>query len=471
MKTIKIEPVTRVEGEARVVIVIDEEKHVVRDAYYQVMSLRGFEAFCRGRPVEELPRITSTICGVCSWAHHLASAKAVDEVYGRKPTVYADNLRELAMLAQICDSHLLHFAFLALPDILSKNIREIVIGEPKLLSMLIKARSSVVNIEKILGGKPIHPSFTVPGGVARKLSREDIARINNLIRELYVNITASIDYFNERILKSTNFRKLIENEAFTIKSYYMGLIDTDGSIGFYRGKLRIIDPDGRELALLEPRDYTRFIEERVEAWSYSKFPYVKMNITRSMDGEYGLVRVGPLARFNISTKIPLERSRFEYERLIETLGGKPIHNSQVNHWIRLLEVLYSTEKMFKLIEEISNTEGETVNTSGEPRYEGVGIVEAPRGTLIHHYKTNEDFITTDINVITPTTFNNPAINREIRKVCESSLHNILSSDLEPSYFNDVEVAIRAYDPCNSCSTHLHIISSDGRKSKSMVISR
>lgn len=467
MKMIKIEPVTRVEGEARVIIVVDEEKRSVRDAYYQVMSLRGFEAFCRGRPVEELPRITSTMCGVCSWAHHLASAKAVDEVFGRKPTPYADVLREIAMLAQICDSHLLHFTFLALPDVLSKSIVEIVNEEPKLLSTLVKARSSVVNIEKVLGGKPIHPSFTVPGGVARKLSREDLIKINNSIGELYANITSSIDYFNERIVKSMNFRRLIENEVFSLKSYYMGLVDTDGSLSFYKGKLKIIDPAGREVALLEPRDYTKFIGERVESWSYSKFPYLKTSGDGNGESREGLVRVGPLARFNVSTRIPFERSRLEYERLVETLGGKPIHNSQVNHWIRLLEVLYCAEKMIKLLGEISDS-GEAVNTSGEPLFEGVGIVEAPRGTLIHHYRTNEDLITIDVNVITPTTFNNAAINREIMKVCESSLR-FNPAPLDPSQFSSVEVAIRAYDPCNSCSTHLLVVSPCGKVLRSMVI--
>lgn len=461
MRTIDIEPVNRVEGESKVVIRLDEHGRV-REAYYVVLSLRGFEAFCLGRPIEDLPRITSTMCGVCSWAHHLASSKAVDEVYGRTPPPLAEGIRELAMLAQIIDSHLLHFTYLALPDLTSKNVIEILKEEPRFFTNLVKARESIVSFEKILGGKPIHPSLTTPGGVVRKPMREQVQELEKTARDCFNRVAEAVDFFNERILRNGKFLNLLRDEKLMVRSHYMALVGEGDSLSFYRGRLKIVDPEGRALAVLEPRDYVKYVEERVEDWSYSKFPYLKASGWKGLDDEQHILRVGPLARLNVSSKIPGERTSVEYERLLETLGPKPVHNTQANHWVRLIEVLYSLERIVEILGEIDLNDS-VVNLEGEPVYEGVGVVEAPRGTLIHHYVSDEAFTAKGVNIITPTTFNNTAINREIRKICGSIKLNGLGNEPDSSALKLIEVSIRAYDPCNSCSTHFTVISPEGIK--------
>lgn len=459
MRTISIEPVNRVEGEAKVVIYVDEHGRV-KGAYYVVLSLRGFEAFCVGRPVEELPRITSTMCGVCSWAHHLASSKAVDEIFGRTPPTLAQKVRELAMLAQIIDSHLLHFTFLALPDLTFRNIVEVAREEPRFFSSLVKARASIVNFERILGGKPIHPTLTVPGGVSKRPSEEEVRELEKLAKDCLDNVVKAIDFFNEKILRDERFLKIVRDERFAVKSHYMALVGEGDTLSFYSGKLKILGPDGRVLSVFNPRDYVKYIEERVERWSYSKFPYIAANSGEELDDERRIVRVGPLARLNVCSKIPCERSRVEYERLLETLGPKPIHNTQAYHWARLIEALYCSERILEILNELDLND-DIVSFEGEPTLEGVGVVEAPRGTLIHHYRSDEGFVAREINIITPTTFNNPAVNREIGKICGSTKLSGYGEAPDQQTLKLIEVSIRAYDPCNSCSTHFTVISPRG----------
>ncbi len=454
-KTIIIEPITRVEGDVRVVLFLDEDGGV-REAYYQALELRGFEAFCKGRAVEELPRISSTICGVCSWAHHVASGKALDMVFGRKPTVTASKIRELAYYLQIIDSHLLHFIVMSIPDFVvpdaspeTRNIVGVLRSDPKIIVSFLKSRSLIKKLEEIFGGKPIHSAFVIPGGVSRRITRDDVEEARRLARELLGIIEYIVEYFNNRVLKSSVFEKLLYDEAYMLKTYYMGLIGRNGSLEFYDGDLRIVDPSGREYARFKPVDYTKYIAEHNVEWSYSKLPYLKPIGWKGFVEE-AIVRVGPLARLNVVDKVPSEKASQEYKHMIDVLGPKPIHNTLAFHWARIIETMYSIEKFLELLDDPDIPSEDYVNMEGEPLYEGVGVLEAPRGTLIHHYTVDESYVAESVNVITPTTINNTAINTELRKVASKY---VSGESVDEKLLNMVEISIRAYDPCNSCATH------------------
>ncbi|MEM4785876.1 MAG: Ni/Fe hydrogenase subunit alpha, partial [Desulfurococcaceae archaeon] len=423
----------------------------------QILTTRGYESFCIGRAVEDLPRITSTVCGVCSWAHHFVSGKAVDELLGRKPPIPAYKLRELAYYIQIIDSHLLHLGVMALPDFIlhdsqpvDRNIIGLIKKEPRLATLLLKTRSLVKEIEKIIGGKPIHASFIIPGGVTRSLNREDVEKINRLLRELEGIVSEITVFFNEKVVKSSVFENYLQNDAYKLETYYMSLVSRDNSLTFYDGLIKIIDRNGREVAVFKPIDYSKYIGEYMNNWSYSKFPYFKPNGWKGFNEE-SVIRVGPLARLNIVDKIPSEKAGEEYGKILDYFGKKPIHNTIAYHWARVVETIYCIEKMLELLEDPDIVSKETVDLTGEPRYEGVGVIEAPRGILIHHYKADDRLIATHVNIITPTTFNNTAINVELKKVVKNVLKN---REIDRNILNKIEIDIRAYDPCNSCAAHL-----------------
>ncbi|MEM4930341.1 MAG: Ni/Fe hydrogenase subunit alpha, partial [Desulfurococcaceae archaeon] len=377
-----IDPVTRVEGESRVIAILDENSEV-SEVYYQILTTRGYESFCIGRAVEDLPRITSTVCGVCSWAHHFVSGKAVDELLGRKPPIPAYKLRELAYYIQIIDSHLLHLGVMALPDFIlhdsqpvDRNIIGLIKKEPRLATLLLKTRSLVKEIEKIIGGKPIHASFIIPGGVTRSLNREDVEKINRLLRELEGIVSEITVFFNEKVVKSSVFENYLQNDAYKLETYYMSLVSRDNSLTFYDGLIKIIDRNGREVAVFKPIDYSKYIGEYMNNWSYSKFPYFKPNGWKGFNEE-SVIRVGPLARLNIVDKIPSEKAGEEYGKILDYFGKKPIHNTIAYHWARVVETIYCIEKMLELLEDPDIVSKETVDLTGEPRYEGVGVIEAP----------------------------------------------------------------------------------------------
>lgn len=463
-RTITIEPVTRIEGEVKVMIFLNEKGEVER-AYYQVIEFRGYEEFCKNRPIEDLPRITSTVCGVCSWAHHLASAKAVDMVYGRKPTTTASKLRELGYQAHIIDSHLLHFIALSLPDFALadappelRNVAGLLQKNPELVKKFIESRKVIRNIEEIFGGRAIHPAFSLPGGVSKKLTKDDLNKLNELSKKLFDIVMYIYEYFTNDILKSEIFKELLYNEAYKLKTYYLGLVDGNGYLNFYDGYVRIIDSKGREIAKFETNKYTNYIAEHVEDWSYSKFPYLKSLGWKGFVEEY-VCRVGPLARLNVANDISTEKAREAYKSMFETLGGKPVHNTIAYHWARLIECIHAAERILEFLNDETILSEDVVNTTGTPRYEGIGIVEAPRGTLIHHYLSDENFTAKEINIITPTTINNAAINTELQKVASSLIKGF---NISEKILNLVETSIRAYDPCNACATHtLSLLSGRG----------
>jgi len=454
-KHIAIEPVTRVEGEVRVVVLLDDSGNV-RNVYYQTLEFRGFEVFCRGRAVEELPRITSAVCGVCSWAHHLVSGKALDMLYGRKPTETAIKIRELACLAQIVDSHMLHFVVMALPDLILmemppeyRNVVGILKSEPKLVKLFLRSRTLIRKIQEILGGKAIHPALVLPGGVAKRLTKEDLENLDKYSNELLDTVSTLVEYFDKVILKTKSFIELLGDEKHTLKSYYMGLVDEENALNFYDGYVRIVDADGREVAKFRPEEYTNYIAEHYEEWAYAAFPYLKTIGWKGFEEGY-VVRVGPLARLNVAEKISTDRAAEEFKLMLDTLGPKPIHNTMAYHWARLIESLHACEKMRLMLQDPEILSDDIINLEGTPKFEGVGIVEAPRGILIHHYRSDENFVARDVNIITPTTINNTAINTELRKAFSKLANN---GGINEKALDIAEVVIRAYDPCNSCATH------------------
>ncbi|MET1160445.1 MAG: Ni/Fe hydrogenase subunit alpha [Thermoprotei archaeon] len=458
-----IDPVTRVEGEARVVVVMND-KNEVSEVYYQIIAGRGYESFTVGRAIEELPRITSTVCGVCSWAHHMASGKALDDLLGRKVPEPARKLREFAYYMQIIDSHLLHFGIMALPDLLlynaspiERNIIGILKTEPRIASIILKSRDYIKQIEKILGGKPIHTAFVLPGGVTRGLKQEDIDKLKKPITELRKVVDEVVEFFNKKIVKSEVFQNYLYDQAYMLRTYYMSLVEKDGTLTFYDGILKIIDSSGREVARFDAREYTEYIAEHVTNWSYSKFPYLRKIGWKGFNEEY-VLRVGPLARLNIADRIPSERASEEAKFMFETLGGKPVHNTMAYHWARIIETLYSIERMEEMIDDQDLLSKDIVNLDGEIKYEGVGVIEAPRGTLIHHYRADNKLISTHVNIITPTTFNNTAINAELKKVVKKALEK---GSIDHISLNKIKISIRAYDPCNSCAAHYIDLTKEG----------
>ncbi|MHA1617220.1 MAG: Ni/Fe hydrogenase subunit alpha [Candidatus Njordarchaeales archaeon] len=457
MREIKILPISRLEGEGEITIILDDEGKV-KEAFFHVVEFKGFEKFCVGRPVEEMPRIVTRICGVCPWAHHMASTKALDEIFGREPTETAKKIRELAYCAHIIDSHTVHFYILAIPDFIlspgaprsERNVIGMFKKNPELVKNIVKHRKYIVKIEEIIGGKSIHPVCGLPGGVSKRLTEEERKEILEMGKELVKFFEEWIEKFESLILK--NYEKLfIQKDMYYLETYYMGLVDRNNKVNFYDGDIRVVDQKGREVAKFRPIEYLDYIRERVEPWSYTKFPYLKnIGWKGFVDGpESGIYRVGPLGRLNVADGFATEKAQEAYEKYIETLG-KPAHYTMAYHWARVIEMLYASERIVELASDDAITSDDIVNYEGEFSGKGVGVVEAPRGILYHHYETDSNGIVTLVNLVIPTTQNNPAINMDVKKAAQ---HLITNGKVSDEILNMVEMAFRAYDPCLACSTH------------------
>lgn len=459
-RTVVIDPITRLEGHGKVAIFLDEEGNVQR-VYFQVPELRGFEAFAVGRPAEDMPQITSRICGVCPTAHHMAATKALDALYQVEPPPAAKKIRELVYSTFFVEDHALHFFFLGGPDFVvgpqaPKAERNIlgVLGKVGLEvgQKVIALRREMRELITRVAGKVIHPVFGLPGGVAKPLSREDAEAFQQGGTRAVDFAKFSLQVFADLVLANPAYLEWITSETYTHRTYYMGLADEAGRVNFYDGQLRVVDPAGHEVCRFPAAEYKQHIGEHVEPWSYIKFCYLRdVGWKGFADGpESGVYAVAPLARLNAASGMATPAAQEEYERFYATLGGKPVHFTLANHWARLIELLYAAERMTELAfdPEILDRQVRVIPTA-VPQ-EGVGVVEAPRGTLIHHYRTDERGLITAANLIVATQNNAARIAMSVDKAARAL---IKKGQVDEGLLNMVEMAFRAYDPCHGCATH------------------
>lgn len=459
MKTITIDPITRLEGHGKIVIFLDDGGEV-ENAYLQVPELRGFERFCEGRRAEDMPIITARICGVCPVAHHMASTKALDAAYGVEPTPTAKKLRELMYSGYTVYDHTLHFYFLGAPDFVvgpdappgERNI----FGVLKKVGLdvgreVIKHRAYGQKITEILGGKATHPTCGLPGGVSKGLDEEERREIEEMGRSSVEFAQFTLDLFNKVVLGNQDYVDLILSDPYQLRTYNMGLVDDDNRVNLYDGDIRVTDQGGKEFARFRAGDYLDHISEHVEPWTYSKFTYLKKIGWKGLsDGPgSGVYRVGPLGRLNASEGMATPLADQEYQRMYETLGGTPVNSTLAFHWARLVELLYAAERVVELATDPGITGGDLRNPVGEPG-EGVGVVEAARGTLFHHYKVDEEGLLEKVNLIVATTNNYAPICMSIRDAAKGL---IKGDEVNEGLLNMVEMGFRAYDPCFACATH------------------
>jgi F420-non-reducing hydrogenase large subunit len=459
-RRITIDPITRLEGHGKIEIFLDEAGDVER-AFFQVPELRGFEKFCEGRPAEEMPRITPRICGVCPTAHHMASTKALDDLWKVEPPRAAKLLREFVNSTFMVEDHYLHFFFLGGPDFVvgpqapaaERNILG-VIGKVglEIAGQVIRVRKECRDIIRTLGGKVIHPVCGLPGGVSRGMSEEEREKFMETAKFAVEFAQFALQIFDDVVLKNQDYVDIVLSDTFAHRTYYMGLVDKDNKVNFYDGKVRVVDPDGKQVVKFAPRDYVKHIREHFEPWSYISFPYLKkVGWKGFVDGaESGVYRVAPLARLNAAKGMATPLAQQAHDRMYEILGGKPVHATLAMHWARLIEALYGAERMVELLEDPEITSEHIRNVPTETPEEGVGIVEAPRGTLIHHYQTDEQGLLTGVNLIVATNHNAAPIAMSVEKAAKGL---IKGGEVSDGLLNMVEMAFRPYDPCHACATH------------------
>ncbi len=461
MKRISIDPITRLEGHGKIDIFLTDEGEVA-NAYLQVPELRGFERFCVGRLAEDMPNITDRICGVCPEAHHMASTKALDALFHVDPPPTAKKLRELFYSIFFATDHTTHFYALGGPDfvmgpdapVAERNILGIIkkVGMD-IAGKVLKMRHDGHYLIKMIGGRPVHPNWGLPGGVSRGITEEQRDEIEKLGKDAIEFAKFSIQLFNDIVLGNTAYVDLIKNDAFVHRTYNMGTVDENNHVNFYDGKVRVVGPDGKEHAKYDPKDYQDYVAERVEPWSYLKFPYLKkIGWKGFVDGEdSGVYKATPLSRLNASDGMATPLAQAEFERMYETLGGSPVNHTLATHWARLIELLYATEHWVELATDPEITGEEFRVLPTETPTEGVGEVEAPRGTLTHHYWTDERGVLTKVNLIVGTTNNNAAINMSVKKAAQGLITK--GVEIKEGLLNTIEMAYRAYDPCMACATH------------------
>ncbi len=460
MRRISIDPVTRLEGHGKIDIFLDEAGDVA-NAYLQIPELRGFERFCLGRPAEDMPNLTARICGVCPEAHHMAATKALDAVFHVDPPPTAKKLRELFYSIFYATDHTTHFYALGGPDFVvgpeAPPAERNILGVIKKVGMeiagkVLKMRKDGHNLIQMMGGRRVHPNWGLPGGVSRGINEEQRKEIEQRGREAIEFAQFSLQVFNQIVLGNTDYVNLIKSDAYAHKTYNMGTVDANNNVNFYDGRIRVTGPDGKEFAKYEAKDYRDHIAEHVEPWSYLKFPYLKkVGWKGFVDGkDSGVYKATPLSRLNASDGMATPLAQKEYERMYETLGGRPVHHTLATHWARLVELLYATERWVELATDPQITGKEYRVLPTQTPTEGVGCVEAPRGTLTHHYATDERGILTMVNLVVGTTNNNAPINMSIAKAAKGV---IKKGKVTEGMLNKVEMAFRAYDPCFGCATH------------------
>ncbi len=463
-RKITIDPITRLEGHGKIAIFLNDQGNV-ENAYMQIPELRGFERFCIGRHVMELPVLTNRLCGVCPAAHHIASTKALDAVFDAKPTEPAKKLRELFYMGQYTHSHIAHFYALAAPDFVlgpsapasKRNVLGVVdaVGVP-IGAEVIKHRSYGQKVQEIIGGRATHPVFGLPGGVSKQISPEEQAQLVDMAKSCVEFGKFTIKLFHDVVLANKDYLGLILNQdAYYLETYYMGMVDKDNKSNFYDGDVRVVDQTGKEVVKYQPSQYLDVIAEHVEPWTYMKMPHLKKVGWKGFvtGRQSGIYRVGPLGRINVCNgyTTPLAQAEYEvFKKTVKDLGVTgPVHHTLAFHWARVIELQHATERMLELAKDKDVTSADIRGPFGQPK-EGVGICEAPRGTLIHHYASDKNGLCTKINMIVATTNNYAAMNTSVVQAAKALIKN---GEVSPGLLNKVEMAFRCYDPCNSCGTH------------------
>jgi len=445
---ITINPVTRIEGHARVSILLNDQGQVEK-TYFHVDQFRGYEKFTEGRLFSEMPIITSRICGICPISHHLASVKACDEVIGVEISRPAKLLRELVHMGQIIQSHAMHFFELAGPDLLLgwdadprvRNVVGLVRTNPELALKAVKLRKFGQMIIELTAGRRIHPIFAVPGGVNASLDEQRRDQMLSFLEE-------GIPYIQEGIQIARKWIAEHKEECDRFASFpsgYMGLVKKDGSLELYDGVVRFMNKEGRIIREFEGKDYLKYIGEKVEDWSYLKFPFFK-----ELGPQEGFYRVGPLGRLNVADFISTPLAQKEFLEFKKMSGGKPQESSLYYHYARLIEALYAAERAMEILRDPDALSQDVFRFGTPKNEEGVGVIEAPRGTLIHHYWVDGAGTMKKSNLIVATGHNNWAMSKAVDSVAKAFVDG---KNLKEGMLNRVEGAIRCYDPCLSCSTH------------------
>ena len=459
-RKISIDPITRLEGHGRIEIFLDERGDVSR-AFMQVPELRGFEQFAKGRLAEDMPQITSRICGVCPTAHHMAATKALDDLYKVEPPPAGKAIRELVYNAFMAEDHALHFYFLGGPDFVvgpqapaaERNILGVIakVGT-ETGKTVIAMRRRLRELIAIAGGKVIHPVLGLPGGVAKAIKPEEQKQFQVLAADAVKFAQFTLQVFEDVVLKNPEYVKLITSDTFTHRTHYMGMVDDQDRPNFYDGKLKVVTPEGKEIARFAARQYLDFVAEHVEPWSYMKFCYLKPVGWKGFTegAESGIYAVAPLARLNVASGMATPLAQQAYEKMYQVLGGKPVHHTLGNHWARVIELLYATERLQEIAADPVLVDKNVRTLPTVKPSEGIGVVEAPRGTLIHHYKTDERGVITMANLIVATQGNAARMAMGVEKAAKGLISGKQVSD---GLLNMVEMAFRAYDPCLGCATH------------------
>jgi len=449
LRRVAIEPLSRVEGHGKVTLLLDEQGHV-QQARLHIVEFRGFEAFIEGRPYWEVPVMVQRLCGICPVSHHLAASKAMDRIVGvRQMTPSAVKLRRLMHYGQMLQSHALHFFHLSSPDLLfgfdsevsRRNIVGVVAAHPDIARQGVMLRKFGQEVIRATAGKRIHGTGSIPGGMNKHLGATDRAL-------LQADLPQVLDWARQAvaIVKQLHAAQpALYNGFATFRAPMMSLVANDGGMDLYDGVIRVRDAAGQVIVDgVADQDYLDLIEEEVKPWSYMKFPYLK-----SLGPDDGWYRVGPLARVQNCDFIPSPLAEAERREFVAWGHGEPVHATLAYHWARMIELLHAAEVIATLLDDPDVLEGELM-AGGMRRSEGVGIIEAPRGTLIHHYRVGDNDLVTTCNLIVSTTHNNQAMNEAVRSVARDYLDG---HELTEGLLNHIEVAIRAYDPCLSCATH------------------
>lgn len=468
MKRISIDPITRLEGHGRIEIFLDENGDV-QNTYFQVPELRGFEQFCTGRLAEDMPVITNRICGICPEAHHMASVKALDSLFDVAPPAAARKIRELVYMAFFVSDHATHFYALGGPDFIvghdappkERNllgvIRKLGVDAGR---QIIDCRARNHRVIEMLGGRGIHLVGGVPGGWSKSVSGEERAEIESHAGKNIDFALFSLKLFDNVVLKNAVYRELLTSDIYSQKTYYMGTLDSHGLVNFYDGMIHVVDPDGNEFLSYHPRDYALHIAEHTEQWTYLKFPYLRQVGWKGFeDGpDSGVYSSTPLSRLNISKGMATPLAQEQFARFYEFFGSRkiggryqPVHFRLATHWARLIEMLYAAERMLELAVDPEITSPEVRTMPERITDVGTGSVEAPRGTLTHHYETDERGVLKRVDLIAGTTNNYAPISMSVKRAATALIQK--GKIIEEQLLNKIEMAFRLYDPCLSCATH------------------